>query len=1023
MRTIRTAFVGGEVSPELFGRLDLDKEQSGLALCQNFIVLPHGPVANRAGLAFVQGVKNGAAVRARVIPFSFSNVQTFAILMGAGFFRFYTLGSVLLAPVAGPNILANGSFASGFSGWSVTSLYGSPVVAGGACVFTASASPASYGGSITSAALTTQGGVAYQLNLSVSGTNSNLLKIQVGSTPGGHDFLNTTVIAGTTVQNLNYAFVPSGSVAYVTLSPLNSFASTVSVTGIQVFVPAAPAWVSTVNYAVGQLVVSGGVTYYCVATGNTGLTPAAYPVYWYALPSSGEYEIPNPYQAQDLMDIHYVQSGDVLTLVHPSYPPMTLSRYSNTDWVLAPIGFSGVFTAPPGTPNLSVTYPNAGNVQSFAYEVTTLDTNGQQESLPSTPTATQANDLTISGNYNTVTWSAATAPSGGTIGFYNVYKSINGGVFGFIGQVPAGVTTFSDHNITPDATQTPPLFDQVLNSANNYPSAVGYYEQRKVFGGTNNQPESFWATQPGTETNLDYSVPSQASDALRVTIAAQRANYIRHVLSLLDMLLLTASTEWRLFNQNGDALSPTGLTIKAQSQNGASNVQPVIVNNVGVYASSQGGHLRSIVYDWQLNGYRSDDLCLLARHLFDYHTIVDMAFSRSPYPIVWAVSDSGKLLGCTFLQDQQVQAWHQHTTQGVFESICTVTEGNFDVLYAVVRRTLNGSTLRFVERLDTRNYAGNLANAFFVDCGASYRAVAGVFSLSGLVLSCVVSGHGLVSGHSYQFVFSATVLSGSFSLAGNVLTISCTGHGLTNGGLYTLTFSDSNYTGLYRVSVIDANHFSVPVALTSSASGTVSLSRASSYNGAYVVTVVDANDFTISVAAAGDSSGTIQQQVTSVSGLTWLENSTVSVLADGVYVGQQVVSNAGSITLATPASVIQVGLPYTATLETLPVSLAQDGALGQGRLKSVNQVFARCVDFTGCQAGAGGTPQYPYPKLVNVPPLSLASDGVTPALTNGEFRVAAMPGGFAPDGGVVIMQGSPLPLTVVDVSLEVSIGG
>jgi hypothetical protein len=153
-----------------------------------------------------------------------------------------------------------------------------------------------------------------------------------------------------------------------------------------------------------------------------------------------------------------------------------------------------------------------------------------------------------------------------------------------------------------------------------------------------------------------------------------------------------------------------------------------------------------------------------------------------------------------------------------------------------------------------------------------------------------------------------------------------------------------------------------------------------------------------------------------LSGLDYLVGQSVAILADGVVQPQQVVPGSGVISLAYPAGVIQVGLPISAILETLPAALAGDAALGQGRVKNVNQVWARCVDFCGCSVGPS------VDELVAVPPLAYQADGVTPALVNGEFRVDIMPA-FTAEGGVVIAQTQPLPLTVCDVTLEVVFGG
>jgi hypothetical protein len=90
------SFAGGELSPDMYGRVDLAKYQTGLALCRNAFVLPHGPVENRPGTEFVKEVKNSANA-ARLIPFTFNFTQTMAIEVGAGYFRFHSQAGTLLA--------------------------------------------------------------------------------------------------------------------------------------------------------------------------------------------------------------------------------------------------------------------------------------------------------------------------------------------------------------------------------------------------------------------------------------------------------------------------------------------------------------------------------------------------------------------------------------------------------------------------------------------------------------------------------------------------------------------------------------------------------------------------------------------------------------------------------------------------------------------------------------------------------------------------------------------------------------
>ena len=95
VKTLQKSFAGGEVSPEMFGRIDDVKYQSGAAKIRNFITKPQGPAANRPGLQFVREVKDSTK-KVRLIPFTYSTTQTMVIEMGAGYFRFHTQGATVM---------------------------------------------------------------------------------------------------------------------------------------------------------------------------------------------------------------------------------------------------------------------------------------------------------------------------------------------------------------------------------------------------------------------------------------------------------------------------------------------------------------------------------------------------------------------------------------------------------------------------------------------------------------------------------------------------------------------------------------------------------------------------------------------------------------------------------------------------------------------------------------------------------------------------------------------------------------
>jgi hypothetical protein len=443
------------------------------------------------------------------------------------------------------------------------------------------------------------------------------------------------------------------------------------------------------------------------------------------------YEITNPYAEADLMDLHYVQSADVLTIVHPGYAPRELRRIGALNWTLTTISFA----APIAAPTAPTATPTGAGALAYSYVVTTIMTDNISESAQSTA-ATCTNNIFTTGQFNTISWGAVTGAA-----LYNVYKQ-TGGLYGYIGQT--ATLSLKDDNIAPDLSKTPPIYDAVFNSANDYPSSVSYYEQRRCFAGTLNKPQNIWMTKSGTESVMSYSLPIRDDDRIAFRVAAREANSIRHIVPLTQLLLLTSAAEWRVTSVNSDAITPKTISVRPQSYIGCNNVQPVVINNTLLYAAARGGHIRECAYNWQANGFISGDLSLRAPHLFDNLDVVSMSYSKAPLPVVWMVSSAGNLLGITYVPEQQIGAWHQHDTDGVFESCAVVSEGTEDILYCIIRRTINGASVRYVERMVSRQFV-DPADAFFVDAGLTYNGapatvISGLSHLEGKTVNVLTDG-------------------------------------------------------------------------------------------------------------------------------------------------------------------------------------------------------------------------------------------------------------------------------------------
>jgi hypothetical protein len=110
-----------------------------------------------------------------------------------------------------------------------------------------------------------------------------------------------------------------------------------------------------------------------------------------------------------------------------------------------------------------------------------------------------------------------------------------------------------------------------------------------------------------------------------------------------------------------------------------------------------------------------------------------------------------------------------------------------------------------------------------------------------------------------------------------------------------------------------------------------------------------------------------------------------------------------------------VGLPYVSDLETLPMALQME-AFGQGRAKNVNEAFLRVYRSSGIFVGPNAD------NLVEAKQRTTEPYGSPPALKTDEISVKLTPT-WQQAGRIYVRQSDPLPLTIVGLTLEVSIGG
>lgn len=918
-------FSSGEISPSLYGRVDLSKYATGLRTCKNNIVLRYGGVANRPGTNFICEV-NDSTKAVRLIPFIFNDDQTYVLEFGDFYMR----------------VIKNGVQLTNTS--------------------------------ITITGIT-QADPAVVTTASAHGLSN------------GDEVFISGVVGMTQINNRNYK--------------INN--------------------VTTFTYELQDM-------------GGTDIDSTGFSAYASGGTHNEVYQIPTVYQASEVGALNFVQSGDVVTIVHPNHRPRELLRFGDTNWQLNLIEFKPTTEQPTG---VSVASGGAGT-NSYNYKVTAIDQESGEESVvgvtATTGTITAAtkadpavvtitshpfvtgDQIYISGvfgmtelNGRLYTISATTTntielqdtdsttfttyTSGGTASLtiakltsaaaptaaaphtiswtrvanaieYNIYKESNG-VYGQIGV--ASGTSFKDINITPNTSLTPPQTRNPFIGTGNYPSVVTYIQQRLGFANTTNDTEKIYLSRVANFKNFTKSSPSQADDAITFNLAGREVNAVKSLLDLGRLVILTNGGEWAAEGEGG-IISPSSINTKQYSYNGSGDLQPILIDGAAIYLQARGSVIRDLEYRFEVDGYQGNDLTIFSAHLVDKFTLVDWAYQQIPHSIVWAVRSDGVLLGLTYVRDQEVLAWHRHDIGGFVEKVAVVPEGNEDVLYVLVRRTVDGRERRYIEKLTTRQIT-DIKDSKFMDSHLSYdgrNTSATTMTLSG--------------GTDWTYTETLTLTSST-----NVFSSSDIGNAihLTGADGALIRFSITGYSS--ATVVTGTAHKTVPASLRTTATATWT------------------------------------KAVDQLAGLWHLEGKNVSVFADGFVVASPnnasydiVTVTNGAITLDKPYGVIHVGLPYLSDIETLDVDTPNGETLADKRV-IINDVTLYVEETRGVWVGAKPPTSDTTDPLEGLREHKLRDTedyDSPPSLTTDKIEVTIR-AEWNSNGRVFVRQVDPIPMTIL----------
>lgn len=748
-----------------------------------------------------------------------------------------------------------------------------------------------------------------------------------------------------TAVSLSISNITQANPAVVSASPAHGMSDgqSVYITGV--------VGMTEVNGRTFNITSLGSNTFSLQDSAGNDIDTTGYTAYSSGGTADKVFELTTPYLEADIFDLQYVQSADVMTIVHPGYAPRDLTRSDHDVWTLNTI----TFTPSQGSPTNVTHVVNSGGSSSYDYAVTAVNEETGEESLPEFEAVTSASSTPD----NTINW---VEPSGA--GSYNIYRQENG-IYGFIGRAEG--TSFRDENIDPDTTDSPPKARNPFNAVGDYPSAVGYHQQRRIFGNTDNDTQKFFMSQTASIANMSVSTPAKDDDAITATIASRQVNEIRHFISLSDLVILTSGGEWLIEGIDG-VITPTGIQLNPQSYYGSTTLPPIVAGDIVIYMQP-GQTVRDMGYKFESDSYSGNDLSILARHLFDYNTMLDWSFAQAPHNLIWCVRDDGIAVCMTYSREQNVFGWSRHTTRGEFKSVASIREGDDDFAYFVVERTINGVTKKFIERMVTRDNT-DVQDSFFVDCGLSLDEP---ISISG------------------------------YTKANPVVITTSTAHGFSNGDTVDITrikvVNDDATTGWVWDTDLEGAGYTV----ANVTSTTFELQN----NGADV----DGTAF-----ATYYAGGEVRKAVTTVSGLWHLEGASVVALANGYVVRDLTVTN-GSVTFTEgAASRIHVGLPYTSEMQTLRIDGGNVADTIQGRAKKISRLTLRFEQSLGGWYG----PDRDHMREIKygLP----ASWGQPSSWLTGDKDVTMSPS-WNKDGYIVVQQRDPLPMTILAVIPDIVVGG
>ncbi|WP_261524463.1 hypothetical protein [Burkholderia multivorans] len=321
---------------------------------------------------------------------------------------------------------------------------------------------------------------------------------------------------------------------------------------------------------------------------------------------------------------------------------------------------------------------------------------------------------------------------------------------------------------TNDATDPCMLPNTVVDSGT-------YKWARSLFNATDGFPQmgTFWRNRLclmrdrwlAMSVSADFEVfktkdaDQQTDDSAIVQqLNARQLNKLAWMVESDSLLIGMTGDEWVIGPANASQpVSATNLNAARRTSYGSKRIQPVQVGGTIMFVQKAGRKLRDFKYDFSSDNYVSTDVTKLADHVTRGRSganngIMSLCFQQEPHSIVWAARADGQLIGCTYDEEagrSDVYGWHRHPdANGFVECVASMPapDGASDDLWLIVRRQINGQTVRYVEYLNPALQDDDAQSAaFYVDAGITYSgapttSITGLTHLEGQTVAVLTDG-------------------------------------------------------------------------------------------------------------------------------------------------------------------------------------------------------------------------------------------------------------------------------------------